>query len=59
MVVTLLAIIFIGPTQEFGRDNRFALVRPYIRPYVRPDRFRSNGSIVFLIFGIKVAFYGS
>ena len=28
------------------------------RMYVRPDGFRSNGFIVFLIFGIKVAFYG-
>ena len=29
--------LLFGPTQEFGRDYRFALVRPYFRPSVLPS----------------------
>ena len=48
--------IFFGPTQEFGRDYRFALVRTSVRPSVRPNRFRSNGPIVFSDFWYQGSF---
>ena len=47
---------FFGRPKEFGRDYRFALVRPSVRPYVRPDRFRLNGALVYSDFWYQVSF---
>ena len=51
ILVNVDMVVF-GPTQEFRRDYRFALVSTY----VRPNRFRSNGSIVFSDFWYQGSF---
>ena len=45
-------LTFLDRPKEFGRDYRFALVRPS----VRPDIFRSNGSTVFSDFWYQGSF---